>query len=211
MTAISASVDPLTVRQLDLLRRMSDLSPGPCVFGGYAEDALLAGAITRPHQDVDWMVPRRELGLRLEQARSLGFTEFETWGEAAPGEPFYLYARNGDLSIDVGISDDEDGREVIRVHWIAFAVDGKEAPAGYQIALPADTYDRPPAEIEGIEVRVVSPLALYQMRVGFASQGSFGKLSERHRESSRRLREKFFPGHSEAELAPSIEPLFVSR
>jgi hypothetical protein len=172
---------------------MSDLSPAPCVFGGFAEDALLARAVTRPHRDVDWMFPRRELGLRLEQARSLGFTEFETWGEAAPGEPFYLYARHGDLSIDLGICDDADGREVIRVHRIAFAVDAKEAPAGYQVALPLDTYDHPPAEIEGIDVRVVSPLALYQMRVGFASQGSFGNLSERQRESSRRLRRDVLP------------------
>ena len=29
----------------------------------------------------------------------------ETWGEAAPGEPFYLFGENGDLKLDIGIAD----------------------------------------------------------------------------------------------------------
>jgi hypothetical protein len=45
------------------------------------------------------------------------------------------------------------------------------------------------------------------MRVGFSSQGSFGKLTEKQLSSASRLRERFFPDHSEAELAPFIEPL----
>jgi hypothetical protein len=79
----------LAEQQLGLLKRMANLDPPPCVMGGYAEDALLAGTVTRPHEDVDWLLPRHELQLRLSQAGQLGFAEFETWGEAAPSEPFY--------------------------------------------------------------------------------------------------------------------------
>lgn len=197
-------IDPLTARQLDLLRRMSELDPPPFVFGGYAEDALLAGTVTRTHLDVDWLVPRGELALRLAQARTLGFAEFETWGESAPGEPFYLFARNGDLSIDVGVTDEASGRLVGRVWKVAFQVGGGEAPAGYQFALPADTYTHPPARLDGIEVHVASPLALYQIRAAIASKGSFGPLSAGQRAS---LRDPFFPGRREDELAPVIEPL----
>jgi hypothetical protein len=50
-------------------------------------------------------------------------------------------------------------------------------------------------------------LALYQLRVGIASQGSFGELSETQLRSAKRLRETFFPGRTEAELAPRIQPL----
>jgi hypothetical protein len=207
MSALSSISDPLTSRQLDLLRRMSRLSPAPWVFGGYAENALLAGTVTRPHVDVDWLFPRRELDLRLAQARTLGFTEFETWGEAASGEPFYLFARNGDLTIDLGITDEAAGRHVVRVGKLAFEVDGGAAPAGYQIALPRDTYSHRPAAIDGIEVRVASPLALYQIRAGIAARGSFGELSPTQRASLRTLRERFFPDRTEAELAPQIEPL----
>jgi hypothetical protein len=201
------TANSLTVRQLDLLQRMAELDSPPCVFGGYAEDALLAGTVTRAHGDIDWLVPRSELELRLAQARKLGFTEFETWGESAPGEPFYLFAQNGDLSIDIGITDDADGQLTGRVWRIAFEIDGGPAPAGYQFDMPSDTYIYPAAQLDGITVRVASPLALYQLRAAIASKGSFGPLSDAQQASLRKLRETFFPAASGDELTPRIEPL----
>ena len=62
-------------------------------MGGYAEDALLAGRVTRPHEDVDVIFPRDEEALRMDQLADLGFEEWETWGEAAPGVPFYLFGQ----------------------------------------------------------------------------------------------------------------------
>jgi hypothetical protein len=41
----------------------------------------------------------------LAQAEVLGFASFETWGEAAPGEPFYLFGQDGELKLDLGIAD----------------------------------------------------------------------------------------------------------
>jgi hypothetical protein len=196
-----------TGRQLDLLARMAALDPIPCVIGGYAEDALVAGTVTREHEDIDWLVPRSELSHRLDQAERLGFTEFETWGESAPGEPFYLYTKHGDLSIDIGVCDEVDGRHVVDVFRLAFLIDGKEAPAGYRVFMPADTFEHERASIDGIEVWPASPLALYQMRIGIASQGSFGELNEKQRASLRRLKESFFPDRSDEELTPPIEPL----
>jgi hypothetical protein len=122
----------LEEQQLQMLRRMATLDPPPCFMGGYAEDALLAGTLTRAHEDFDWRLPRRELELRTAQAKRLGFSGFETWGEAAPGEPFYLYAENGGLKLDLGIADEERSSLWIKVHRLSFTVDGKEAPAGYR-------------------------------------------------------------------------------
>jgi hypothetical protein len=207
----AATTDPLTARQLDLLRRMSQLDPPPCIWGGYAEDALLAGTVTRPHLDIDWLLPRSQLELRLAQARRLGFTDFESWGEAAPGEPFYLYANNGELSIDLGISDEQDGRHIVRIWKLAFEIDGSKPPAGYQFPLPADTYTHPPAILEGITVRVASPLALYQIRAGIAARGSFGPLSPAQQASLHKLRETFFPHRTEKQLVPHTKPLRVPR
>jgi hypothetical protein len=195
------------VGQLDLLRRMSELDPPPFVFGGYAEDALLAGTVTRPHGDVDWLVPRNELALRLDQARTLGFVEIETRGESAPGEPFYLFAQSGDLSIDIGVADEADGRPLARIWKLAFPIDGGEAPAGYQFQLPADTYTHPPAQLDGIAVHVASPLALYQIRAAIAAKGSFGPLSATQRVRLDKLRETFFPEYADDELTPRIESL----
>jgi len=196
-------VDCTTALQLDLLRGMSRLDPAPYLFGGYAEDALLAGKVTRPHLDVDWLCPRRELDLRLAQARELGFSEFETWGESAPGEPFYLFAQQGDLRLDLGVGDELDGHNVLRVHNLAFA----PVPVPYRVALPDDMFDHPPVTLEGIELRVVSPLALHQIRTGIASQGSFGELSDRHLAASRQLCQTFYPGVDPAALAPAIDPI----
>ena len=176
-------------------------------MGGYAEDALLAGTVTREHGDVDLIFPRGEAELRLAQLADLGFEGWETWGEAAPGVPFYLFGQNGDLKLELGLADESAGRPVIRVHGLSFDIGGEPAAAGYQIVLPADTFDHPAVQLAGLTVRVMSPLALIQMRAGFASQGSFGELSDRQRRSALDLRERFFPGRSEEELAPAIESL----
>jgi hypothetical protein len=198
----------LAERQLEMLRRMAALDPPPVFMGGYAEDALTAGTVTRPHEDFDWMFPRSELRLRRTQAEQLGFTGFETWGEAAPGEPFYLFSwAPDDVRLDLGVADQEDEGLWVKVHKLSFEVEGKEAPAGYRLRLPDDTFEHPSVEIAGIVIRTVSPLALYQLQVGIAGQGSFGRLSETQQRATDRLREAFFPGRSEADLAPAVEPL----
>lgn len=204
--SVEAAAASLADAQLELLRRIAALDPPPCLIGGYAEDALLAGTVTRPHVDVDWLVPRRELPLRVAQARELGFDELTTWGESARGKPFYLYGESGELRLELGVADEIDGRVYLRIHSLAFEVDGKEAPAGYQILMPRDTFEHTPVAIDGVIVRTASPLALYQLRIGIASQGSFGELSPQQQESARRLKERFFPKHSEIDLAPRIEP-----
>jgi hypothetical protein len=200
-------MDDLTTRQLGLLERMASLDPAPVVMGGFAEDALLAGAVTRPHGDVDWIFPRGELDLRVRQAAGLGFHSLDTWGEAAPGEPFYLSGDSGDLRLEVGVADEIDATLFVRIFSVAFDVDGEPPKVGYRMRLPADTFEHPPVALEGVTLRVASPLALYQLRAGIASQGTFGPLSERQLETMARLRERFFPDRSEDELVPLVEPL----
>jgi hypothetical protein len=197
----------LAERQFALLRRMASLDPPPCFMGGYAKEALIAGTITRPHEDFDWLLERRDSDLRLAQAEELGFSGLQTIGEAAPGDPFYLVGESGDLKLELGICDEEDGALWMKVHRLFFDVGGRPAPAGWRARLPDGTFDHEPVAIDGVEIRVASPLALYQMEIAIAERGSFGELPERHKETSRLLRERFFPGRSETELAPHVEPL----
>jgi hypothetical protein len=109
--------------------------------------------------------------------------------------------------MDLGVADEDAGRLVLRIHKLFFDVDGREPTAGYQVRLPDDTFDHPPVELHGIEIRTASPLALYQLRAGIASIGSFGPLSEHQQHSMERLRERFFPERTPAELVPQVEPL----
>ena len=187
-------------QQLEFLRQGAALDPPPFIMGGYAEEALLAGTVTRPHEDVDWLLPRSQLELRLAQARHSASRSSRPGVRLRPGEPFYLFGQQGELRLDLGIADEADGALLVKVHRLSFDVGGREAPAGYQVHLPPDTFAHPPVEIDGVAIRAASPLCLYQMRVGIASRGSFGELFERQRESLRRLREAFFPDRSETEL-----------
>jgi hypothetical protein len=94
---------------------------------------------------------------------------------------------------------------------LSFTVGGEEAPAGYQLQLPDDLFDQPLVELEGIAIKPISPLALYQIRAGVAERNSFGPLSDRHLATLAQLRERFFPGRSEDELLPPLEPLSYSE
>ena len=199
--------DELTSRQLELIAKLAALEPTLTFMGGYAEDALLAGRVTRAHEDVDVAFARKELELRLAQLADLGFANWETWGEAAPGVPFYLFGQIGELRLDLGVTDYQDGKHWMRVHKLSFTVAGEEAPAGYQLQLPDDLFEQPLVELEGIAIKPLSPLALYQIRAGVAARNSFGPLSERQLHSLSDLRERFFPDRPEDELLPPSEPL----
>lgn len=83
------SVADLAKRQLDVIAKLAVLEPPPSFMGGFAEDAVLAGTVTRPHEDVDLIFPRDEQDLWLARLAELGFSDWEIWGEAAPGVPFY--------------------------------------------------------------------------------------------------------------------------
>jgi hypothetical protein len=176
-------------------------------MGGYAQDALLAGRVTREHEDVDVVFPRVAQELRFTQLAELGFGNWETWGEAAPGVPFYLFGQNGELKLDLGVLDEEDGKRWMRVHKLSFTVGGQAAPAGYQLQLFDDLFDQPLVGLEGIAIKPISLLALYQVRAGVAQRNSFGPLSEQQLVALAQLRERFFPGRTEEELLPPCEPL----
>jgi hypothetical protein len=197
----------LAKRQLDLIAKLAGLEPPLSFMGGYAEDAVLTGTVTRPHEDIDLIFPRGEHELRLAQLADLGFAKWETWGEAAPGVPFYLFGQNGDLKIDLGVIDEADGRFWMRVHRLAFTVGGEEAPAGYQLRLPDDLFDQPLVELAGIAMKPIPPLALYQMRAGVAHRNSFGPMSAQQLATLAQLRERFFPNRPEEELLPPSEAL----
>jgi hypothetical protein len=197
----------LTGQQLELIAKLAALEPTLAFMGGYAEDALLAGRVSREHEDVDVAFPRSQEELRLAQFAELGFDHWDTIGEAAPGVPFYLFGQNGNLKLDLGLFDEEGGKRWMRVHRLSFTVGGAEAPAGYQLRLPDDMLDHPPVELEGIVIKPLSPLALYQMRAGVAERNSFGPLSDRQLVTMAQLRERFFSDRSEQELLPPSEPL----
>jgi hypothetical protein len=188
------------VKDLELVRRMAALDPAPVFMGGYAKEALLHGGLTRPHEDFDWLLPRSEAAVRIEQAESLGFGGWQTIGEAAPGEPFYMAGEGGGHKLELGICDEDGGRLWVKVHALAF-----DGATGFRAALPDDTFRHPSVELDGVAIRVASPRALIQIEL--ALEPAFGAVSERHRATTRELRDRFLPEVPEADLAPLRESI----
>jgi hypothetical protein len=194
--------------QVELLARLQVLSPTPAVMGGFAEDALLFGESSRPHGDVDLLVDRSGLSGLLDQLRPLGYANWITKGENVAGDPFYVEAHDGGVPIEIGVTDRSSRGEIFfEVAKVHYRLNTGEAPVGFRIYLPADTYDHPPVLFDGFPVRCISPLANYQLRAGFASRGTFGSLRPHDVVTMERLRAMFFDATDEGELLPKVQDL----
>ena len=181
--------------QLDLVSRLMSLEPPLYLFGGFAEDAVLYGTVSRPHQDVDVLVWLDELPLRIEQGHALGFTPFEVRFEAAPGLPLAVGASSNGLDFELCVgSRDSTGRPFFY----------RPSPSGLQRCwLPDDTLSYPPVMLDGIQVRTVSPLALYHVRAALADV--FGGMRSKDYVVQVALRDQRLSHLSESDLQPRIE------
>lgn len=181
---------------LDVIRDLARWDPPVILMGGYAEDAILHGRETREHADIDVFVLRRDLNLRIEQARAIGFDDFHVRFEPREGRPLVVGAIVDDLNLEYCVFDQtNEGRLYF------------DTPTGSgltRVWLPEDTLARNRSAIDGIEIQTVSPLALYQIRIGVTN--TFGGLRPKDHVSQAALRRRFFEGVPEEELVPLIEP-----
>lgn len=181
---------------LPIVQRLAILEPFVFVFGGIAEDAILDGSITRPHGDVDVLVGRATLDLHLAQLGAIGFAHFEVYFEPQPGRPLVLGGEHDGLSLELGVFDElEPG--------IASFVLPVE-PGLVRVSLPDDALRHPVAAIDGVPIRTVSPLALYQLREAFIRTGVFGPPRDKDRAAQARLRQKLLVDLPERDLSPRM-------
>lgn len=183
--------------QMELLRALMRLTPRVHVFGGLAEDALLYGRQSRAHEDVDVMIFRDEIDLRLEQARELGFERFHLRMQPVPERPLVVGSIVGEMNLEYVIFDrHDDGR-------ISFDT---PTPDGLtRVWLPDDALDWPVSTLDGVEVRTVSPLTQYQIRIGVTE--TFGGMRPKDVVAQAALRRRFFAHEKEADLRPRTELL----
>jgi hypothetical protein len=185
------------MNQLDTIDRLMALEPPLYLFGGFAEDAVLYGRVSRPHEDIDLLVWLDELPLRIEQAPDLGFAGFEVRFESAPGRPLAVGTVSNGLALEFCVADrTTEGRPFFDA----------PAPSGLRrVWLPEGMFEPDAKMLDGIRVRTVSPLALYQIRAALAE--TFGGFRPKDRVVQAALRSRFFPDASDGELAPRVEEL----
>ncbi len=183
---------------LPTIEALASLEPPVFVFGGIAEDALLDGSITRPHGDVDVLVGRAKLDVQLAQLGSIGFTGFGVFFEPQPGRPLVLGATHAGLSLELGVFDElEPGIP-------SFVLPVEQGLV--RVSLPADALRHPISTIDGVPIRTVSPLALYQLREAFIQTGVFGPPRDKDRAAQARLRQELLIDVPEHDLSPRMRP-----
>jgi hypothetical protein len=181
---------------LTTIERLAALEPAVFVFGGFAEDAVLDRSITRPHGDVDVLVGRETLDVTLAQLESLGFRDFRVLFEPEPARPLVLGAGDSGQSLELGVFDELEPRIA------SFVLPAQSGLT--RITLPDDTLRHPIGSIEGVPIRTVSPLALYQLREAFIQTGVFGPPRDKDRAAQDRLRRELLDDVSDGDLMPRM-------
>ena len=182
-----------------LMASLGAVDPPLFFFGGIAEDILFNGTLTRPHGDLDVLVYRHELPMRLRQFDALGFSAFEVYHQPRPDAPLVTHAVRDDLHLEPSIFELEDERSF-------FIIDD---PRGrlYRVYLPEDSFAYPPVTTERGPVRIVSPRCLYQIRAALQELGIFGDLRPTDQVAQTTLRTRFLADLPAADLTPEIVPL----
>jgi hypothetical protein len=180
-----------------LLEILMTFEPPVHVFGGFAEDALLHGTSVRTHDDVDVLVGREELEAQLRNARAIGFQSHEVRFEPIEGMPMVIGTTDGTVDLEISVYDRTTEGIVF------FVIPGQDGRL-FQVDLSDGVFNYPVSALDGIALRTVSPLALYQIRAGITTVGSFGPPRPKDITSQEALRARFFPDASPESLQPRM-------
>ena len=86
--------------------------------------------------------------------------------EVVPGSPLVYHAASDGIELELGIYDElVPGRP-------SFVLPADERLT--RVTLPSDSFTHPLGRIDGVSIRTISPLALYQMRAAVMRTGVFG-------------------------------------
>jgi hypothetical protein len=183
------------VKQIDLIANLMALRPPLFLFGGFAEDALLHGQVSRPHGDIDVFVWLDELELRVQQAAELGFEDMHVKFEPAAGRPMVLGATSQGLELELVVAQRfPEGRGFF------------ELPTDVGVRrmwLPDDATAYPEQMLGKLKVRTLSPRLLYQVRI--VSADLFGGFRPKDVVAQKALKQRFFADVPEDALQPTYE------
>ena len=182
-----------------ILGQIARLRPPAFIMGGFAEELLLGDDLDRPHKDLDLLARGDELPGLNAQLAALGLGSLPVVLADADGQPLLLRGQAGGLELEVYIARPEpDG--------YSFEVPA-QGPAGrLRLFMPADTFDYPATERDGLTLHTVSPLALALMRASSAQTRHVGDKRARDLARLARLRETFLRDLGAEQLQPRIEP-----
>lgn len=190
-----AELFPGSRAQLERLGEMADLPV--LVTGGYAEEALLHGKVTREHHDIDLLALRSDATKVTEELVARGY---DVQPQPGPnGEPYKLLIQKDGVEGDIGLLDFDDKRQ--QPYIDLRNQDGTE----HRVFLDEDLRGRQ-VEVDGRSMRTVSPLTLMQQREAVTSTGRF-EPRPHDAAVQAELKAKFYPDSSDESLKPKVETI----
>ncbi len=186
----------------DLATNLGTVDPPLFIFGGIAEDILFPGRLTRPHSDIDVLIYRDEVPMRLNQFAALGFPPVEVYYQPQRDIPLVLHTMRDGMHVELGVFERENERT-------SFVVDDVRRRL-HRVFLPDGSFGFTPIATENAQVRIVSPRCLYQFRAAFQTLGIFGEPRPTDRAAQITLRTRFLADVPAADLIPEIVPLEIA-
>lgn len=174
-----------TQNQLAFIREIFDRKLPVRLWGGYADDALLSGRVSRLHHDVDLVAMRTDTALLKIELGKLGYDVTEESFEKG-GKPYKLLVRGTGVLADIALFDTgENGQPMIDIFYT-------KIQRRYKVSFSDDMFEEAACSIEGIPVVTVSPIALIRSKAAYFQAGVAGSRPKDVRGKEALMR-KFFP------------------
>jgi len=201
---ISMNSEPenhLTNQQVQFITSVFEHKLPVYLYGGYAEETLLHGDVTRSHHDVDFVALRKDASDLKRELTDMGYEVAEMHEEGAD-QPYKFLIKSGPVEADVALLEwDEDRNQ-------PYGETRTTDQSPIQVYFDKDIFNQPPLLLKDHQVHTVSPLAQMQMRSAF-SEVRGGQPRSQDVEQQELLRQKFYP-HDEAS-SKKFKPEIVTQ
>ena len=122
----------------------------------------------------------------------------EVYFEAVPGSPLVFHSALDGIELELGVFDElVPGRP-------SFVLPSDDRLT--RVILSSNSFSLPLGLIDGVPIRTISPLALYQMRAAILRTGVFGPARPKDEAAQAQLRTRFFTNDPPEMLEPEFAP-----
>ena len=188
---------------LQLIRKIFEQIPGTYLFGGYAAEVHLhEGEVLDDHHDVDVGILRSQAEAAELGFQRLGF-RVKAQHDTRSEEVLKFNANRGDLHCDIALVNWDDSRE-----QPYFQV--TKSGSAVRVYFDKDIFSSTGRTLDGVPVRVVSPLCLIQCFRFYTDMG-WGDQREKDRIREKALKAKFFPDKDPDDPMFDVEIIPVTK
>jgi hypothetical protein len=173
-------------------------------MGGFAEDALLGGQITRERADIDLLVDEANWDRVRELLQSILSGGLKARIPGPHNQPLAYVGAMPDFKVEVWLAERTQDNYAI----VLPGLDRRdEQPAFYRLTLESDTFLFPGTGLEDVAVQTISPRALVRFRGASAQTRGDEEKRRADLDVMARLSRAYLGDRALADLMPEITKL----